>query len=82
MLALSALDPLNVVGTVLAGRKIPRQLGARVLYRDGIALATLSAGEVELLVPLSAVDERAVRKTLLREPESMPIAPAEAQPHA
>jgi len=82
MLALSALDPLNVVGTVLAGRKIPRQLGARVLYRDGIALATLSAGEVELLVPLSAADESAVRKTLLREPESMPNVSAEAQPHA
>jgi len=79
---LSALDPLNVVGTVLAGRKIPRQLGARVLYRDGIALATLSAGEVELLAPLSTADESAARKTLLREPESMPLAPAEAQPHA
>ena len=67
---------------MLPGSKVPRQLGARVLYRDGIALATLVAGEVELLAPLSPDEERAVRKTLLREPESQPVAPAEAQPHA
>jgi ATP-dependent Lhr-like helicase len=78
---LSALDPLNIVGTVLAGKKIPRQLGARVLYRDGIALGTLSAGEVELLAPLSADEERAVRKALLREPESQPPASVEVHLH-
>jgi ATP-dependent Lhr-like helicase len=72
LLALSASDPLNLVGTVLPGSKVPRLPGARVLYRDGIALATLVAGTVELLQPLSDADAHAARRMLLREPESMP----------
>jgi ATP-dependent Lhr-like helicase len=72
LLALSASDPLNLVGTVLPGSKVPRLPGARVLYRDGIALATLVAGTVELLQPLSDADAHAARRVLLREPDSMP----------
>jgi len=70
LLSLSALDPLNLIGTVLPGTKVPRQLGARVLYRDGLPLATLVGGQVELLAPLSQDEERAARRALLREPES------------
>ena len=69
LLALSAVDPLNLVGTVLAGEKVPRQLGARVVYRDGLALATLVAGQVTVLDALDSADEREVRRVLLREPE-------------
>jgi ATP-dependent helicase Lhr and Lhr-like helicase len=69
-LALSALDPLNLVGTVVAGAKVPRQLGARVLWRDGLPVATLIAGEVTWLVELPAAEQRAAHKVLLREPES------------
>jgi ATP-dependent Lhr-like helicase len=54
---------------VLPGSKVPRLPGARVLYRDGIALAVLVAGNVELLTALSPQEERDVRRTLLREPE-------------
>jgi len=70
LVALSALDPLNLVGTLLPGGKVPRQLGARLVLRDGVPLGTLVAGLVEFSAPLSAEDERAVRKALLREPES------------
>jgi ATP-dependent Lhr-like helicase len=72
LLALSASDPLNLAGTVLPGSKVPRLPGARVLYRDGIALATLVAGNVELLQSLSDADAHTARRILLREPESMP----------
>ncbi len=71
MISLSALDPLNLVGTLLPGAKVPRQLGARLVLRDGLPLASLVAGNVELLTPLSPQDERAARKALLREPESI-----------
>jgi ATP-dependent Lhr-like helicase len=72
LLVLSASDPLNLAGTVLPGSKVSRLPGARVLYRDGIALAALVSGEVELLTALSPEDERAARKALLREPDSEP----------
>jgi ATP-dependent Lhr-like helicase len=79
LLALSASDPLNLAGTVLPGDKVPRLPGARVLYRDGIALATLVAGNVELLAALSPEDERVVRSTLLREPHAHATDPVPGQ---
>jgi ATP-dependent Lhr-like helicase len=68
-LALSALDPLNLVGTVVAGAKVPRQLGARVLWRDGLPVATLVAGEGSWLAELPAAEQRTAHKVLMREPE-------------
>ncbi|GAA4870578.1 DEAD/DEAH box helicase [Luteimonas vadosa] len=74
LVAVSARDPLNLVGTVLPGEKVPRIAGARVLFRDGITVARLVSGEVELLAALSPDDARTARRRLLREPE--PLSPA------
>ncbi|WP_457096591.1 DEAD/DEAH box helicase [Lysobacter sp. P5_B9] len=68
-LALSALDPLNLVGTVVAGTKVPRQLGARVLWRDGLPVATLVAGDIQWLAELPAAEQRTGHKVLMREPD-------------
>jgi len=68
-LALSALDPLNLVGTVVAGTKVPRQLGARVLWRDGLPVAALVAGEIQWLAELPAAEQRTAHKVLMREPD-------------
>ncbi|HEY5780370.1 MAG TPA: ATP-dependent DNA helicase, partial [Lysobacter sp.] len=70
-ICLSATDPLNLVGTVLPGDKVARLSGARVLYRDGLPMATLVAGQVELVGRLDADGERTARRLLLREPESV-----------
>ncbi len=40
LLALSACDPANLLGTVLPGERIPRVPGNRVLYRDDVPVAT------------------------------------------
>ena len=64
---LSGADPLNLVGTVLAGNKVPTLTGSRILYRDGAAIATLVAG---VFTPLEAMDEAAewtARNQLLRD---------------
>ncbi|KAF1697911.1 ATP-dependent DNA helicase [Pseudoxanthomonas jiangsuensis] len=74
LVCLSALDPLNLSGTVVAGDKVPRIAGARVLYRDGMPLASLVAGEVRPMAKLDPALEAAARKTLLREPDSGPEA--------
>ena len=75
LLVLSALDPLNLVGTLLPGGKVPRVLGARVAYRDGLPLGTLVAGVVELLGDLAPADEQAVRHALLRGAAPTPALP-------
>jgi len=37
-------DPLNLAGTLLVGERVPAVGGNRVLYRDGVVVATLVAG--------------------------------------
>ena len=69
LVSLSALDPLNLVGTVITGSKVPRQLGARVLYRDGIPVASHTAGKVAFLVDTTLDEQRTWRRALLREVE-------------
>jgi ATP-dependent Lhr-like helicase len=71
--SISAADPLNVVGTLLPGAKIPALAGNRVLYRDGVALAALVAGEVRWLESLEAVDARAAEGALIRHHAGTPL---------
>ena len=64
LVCLSATDPANLLGTVLAGIKVPRVAGSRVLYVDGVPVATSVAGEIQILVPLDADQESVARKAL------------------
>jgi ATP-dependent helicase Lhr and Lhr-like helicase len=45
----AATDPLNLAGTLLPGDKVPAVAGNRVLFRDGVPVATLIAGEFHYL---------------------------------
>ncbi len=49
LLAISAADPLNLVGIVLPGQRVPALTGNRVLYRDGKVLAVSVAGKIQIL---------------------------------
>ena len=44
MVAVSACDPLNVVGILTPGDRVPAVLGNRVVYRDGVPVASLESG--------------------------------------
>jgi ATP-dependent helicase Lhr and Lhr-like helicase len=72
LICLSGCDPLNLVGTVLVGDKVPALAGSRVLYRDGAAIAALIGGKVTPLIDLSAADTQLARHALLRYPPSLP----------
>ena len=72
LVCLSGSDPLNLVGTVLIGDKVPALAGSRVLYRDGVAIAALIGGKLAPLIELSATDTQLARHSLLRHPSSLP----------
>jgi ATP-dependent Lhr-like helicase len=55
----SGADPLNLVGTLLPGAKVPALTGNRVLYRDGEPIGALVAGELRWF---TALDTAALRK--------------------
>jgi ATP-dependent Lhr-like helicase len=67
----SAADPLNLVGTLLPGAKVPALTGNRILFRDGIALAALVAGDVVPLAPLDLGTMRAVERALIHRDASL-----------
>ncbi|MEG3789057.1 DEAD/DEAH box helicase [Lysobacter sp. CCNWLW3] len=67
LVCVSAMDPLNLAGTVLAGDRVARLPGARVLFRDGLPIASLSAGKVEMIEEaLTPDDAERVRQALVR----------------
>jgi ATP-dependent Lhr-like helicase len=49
---IASADPASLLGTLLPGPKLPRVAGSRVLYRDGLALATLAGNELTWLATL------------------------------
>ncbi len=65
-LSVSGADPLNLVGIITPGPKLPALTGNRLLYRDGIAVAVFAGGEVQFLETLDAASEWEAHKTLLR----------------
>lgn len=46
LVSVSAVDPLNLVGTLLPGQKVPAVAGNRVVYRDGVPVAARVAGKL------------------------------------
>ena len=67
LVCVSGADPLNQLGTLLPGARLPALTAARVLYRDGVPIATLIAGEVALLEPMDEAAAWIARKQLLRD---------------
>ena len=68
LVCLAATDPANLLGTILAGAKVARVAGARVVYRDGVPIASSVGGQVELLVPLDPHEEQAAVRALSLDP--------------
>ena len=64
LVSLSGADPLNLVGILTPGPKLPPLAGNRVLYRDGLPVATSTGGETTFLEELDAGDAWQARKAL------------------
>ena len=76
LVCLSGSDPLNLVGTVLVGDKVPALAGSRLLYRDGVSIAALVGGKFVPLIELSSNETQQAKHALLRH---SPL-PADASP--
>ncbi len=66
LVGLSGADPLNLVGLLTPGARLPALTGNRVLYRDGVPIALLTGGEVRFLEPLAPDVAWNARNALLR----------------
>ena len=67
-ISLSGSDPLNLVGVLTPGPRLPALTGNRLVYRDGLPVAWLAGGKIQFLASLDAATEWEVRKILMRSP--------------
>lgn len=67
LVMVSGCDPLNLVGTLLPGTKVPAVAGNRLLYRDGVPVASRVAGKYLFAVEASASEQDRWRQLLLRD---------------
>jgi ATP-dependent Lhr-like helicase len=68
--AVCAVDPLNVTGVLSPGPRVAALAGNRILYRDGIPIATREAGEVRVLADLEPAADWQARQALIRRPST------------
>jgi ATP-dependent Lhr-like helicase len=66
IVCIAGTDPANLVGSIVAGAKVPATIGSRIAIRDGIPLAAMVAGKFVTLTPPEGDDERDARRALQR----------------
>ncbi|MDY0745611.1 DEAD/DEAH box helicase [Paucibacter sp. R3-3] len=70
-ICLAAADPANLLGTLLPGPRLPRTAGNRVLYRDGLPVATQVAGDFAPLVEMTPAQKQTAARALLLGPAAV-----------
>ncbi len=64
--SLSAADPLNLIGVLTPGPRLAALTGNRVIFRDGLPVATLSGGKTQFLAELDDANRWRAEKQLVR----------------
>jgi len=67
LVAIAATDPLNLTGSITAGDRVARQANNRILYRDGVPIATSVGGDINYLETIDPDVQWEIKTTLLRQ---------------
>jgi ATP-dependent Lhr-like helicase len=73
LVSVSAADPLNLVGIITPGDRVSAFAANRILYRDGVPLATLESGTVRFLVEMDSASEWKAKNALVRRAIAPPL---------
>jgi ATP-dependent Lhr-like helicase len=65
LVSLSAADPLNLTSLLISDARVPALASNRVLFQDGVPIATYAAGETHFLSTLPPAQEWQARNALL-----------------
>ncbi len=80
LVSLSAADPLNLVGILTPGRRIPALAGNRVLYRDGVPVASQEGGQPHFLAEVEPGEQWLLRNALAGRQAALYAPPAFRKP--
>jgi len=72
-LSVSAADPLNLIGIITPGSRLASLSGNRLLYRDGLPMATYAADQVHFLQDLPDNEQWEAQTALLRRHASIAL---------
>ena len=72
-ISLSAADPLNLIGSIAPGPKVPALTNNRILYRNGIPIAALVAGEVQWIETFEPRDRAEAENALVKRVTGSPL---------
>ena len=64
--SISAADPLNLVGIITPGERVPALSGNRVLFEQGVPVAVQAGGEVRFLKEVPEKSQWEIRNLLIR----------------
>jgi ATP-dependent Lhr-like helicase len=70
LVAVSAADPLNLLGIVTPGERIAALAGNRIVFSDGAPVAVVESGQVRQLTEYAAEQALAIERALVRKPIS------------
>ena len=76
LVSISAADPLNLVGVLTPGARVPALAGNRVLYCDGVPIAVQVAGQAQFLAELDPAAAWQAHTALLRKPAAAATKPS------
>ena len=79
--SISATDPLNLVGIVTSGDRVPALSGNRVLFEQGVPTAVQAGGEVRFLTDVPARLQWQFRNLLVRRQGSAAYLPESPASH-
>ena len=68
LVSISAADPLNLVGVLTPGERVPAIAGNRVLYRDGIPIALRGKRQTRFLQEMEPARQWEAKNALVRRP--------------
>ena len=80
-ISISAADPLNLVGIVTPGEKLPALAGNRVLFEHGVPVAMQAGGEVRFFKEVPERSQWEVRNWLIRRQGSAAYLPGSFSAH-
>jgi ATP-dependent Lhr-like helicase len=67
LVSISAADPLNLIGIVVPGEKVPAFSGNRVLFRNGVPVAVQAGDDIRFLQAVESKSEWEIRNLLIRK---------------
>ena len=64
LITVSGADPLNLLGILVPGPRLPAIASNRLLFRDGLPIATLEAGQIRKLHDVPELSSATLESTL------------------